>query len=101
MKIIIATFEAQPGHIEAVAQLLRGFVENASREPGTLTYNLNQDPKQPARFTFYERYADQAAVDAHSSSTALKEGFRALKPLLARPPVIDFLDEVATADQHR
>ncbi len=101
MKIIVAYFEAQPEHTETVMQTLRSFVENASREPGAHTYNLHVDTKQPGRFMFYERYTDQAAVDAHSQQTWLKEGFRALKPLLAKPPVIEFFDDVAQADQHR
>ena len=101
MKIIIATFEARPDQIEAVGQTLRSFVANASREPGTLTYNLSEDPKKPGRFVFYERYIDQAAVDAHSKQSWLADGFRTLRPLLERPPIVEFFDEVATADQHR
>jgi quinol monooxygenase YgiN len=46
-------------------------------------------------FLFYEKYADGAALKAHSSTPYFKELFGALKSLLGGAPDIEMYDELA------
>ena len=61
-------FEAAPGHEQELAELLGAMVAPTRAEPGCLAYELHRDPENPAKFMFYERFADQAALDAHTVS---------------------------------
>jgi quinol monooxygenase YgiN len=54
-------------------------------EPGTLQYALHTDAAEPSAVWFYERYADQAALDAHAGSTAMAEAMGAFAGLLGGP----------------
>jgi quinol monooxygenase YgiN len=46
-------------------------------------------------FLFYEKYADGAALKAHSSTPYFKKLFGALKSLLDGAPEIEMYDELA------
>src|SRR5215469_11437588 len=37
-------------------------------EPGNLDYQVFRDPADPALFVLFERYADEAAFEAHKAS---------------------------------
>ena len=41
-------------------------------KPGTLTYILHQNRKDPTEFIYYEAYQDQAAFDAHGKTDHMK-----------------------------
>ena len=69
---------------EAMAALGR-LVDAAESEPGTLQYVLYADTTDPAGIWLTELYADQAAVDAHMSSTAMAEAMGSLGGLLDGP----------------
>jgi quinol monooxygenase YgiN len=42
-------------------------------EEGTLSFRVYRDPAQPDYLLFVEHFADQAAYDAHTGSSAYKE----------------------------
>lgn len=60
--------EAATGREEDLARELRALVAPTRQEPGCLAYELHFDPESPGRFMFYEKFADQAALDAHVGS---------------------------------
>lgn len=67
MIIIGGTFEVEPSQREA---FLTGRLEamRASRaEPGCLEYVFSADPIDPGRVVLFERWVDQASLDAHLS----------------------------------
>jgi quinol monooxygenase YgiN len=67
--IILNVFlEAAQGREEELAALLKTLVGPTRSEPGCLGYELNTSTEKPGAFLFYEKFADQAALDAHVSS---------------------------------
>jgi quinol monooxygenase YgiN len=67
--IILNVFiEAAQGREEELGNLLKGLVGPTRSEPGCLGYELNASREKPGAFLFYEKFADQAALDAHVAS---------------------------------
>ena len=69
---IVATIKVKPGmdkEFEAVAKELVAKV--TSSEPGCTLYALHHG-EAPETYVFLERYADQAAVDAHRGTEYFK-----------------------------
>jgi quinol monooxygenase YgiN len=69
---IVATIKVKPGmekEFEAVAKELVAKVN--SSEPGCMLYALHHG-EAPQTYVFMERYADQAAVDAHRGTEHFK-----------------------------
>ena len=65
--------EAKPGREEDLARELTALIAPTREETGCLTYELHRDPEEPARFMFYEQFADQAALDFHLAAPYFKE----------------------------
>ena len=73
---ITAVIRAKKGHEQTMREALEMVAENVrANEPGTLGFYVSQDQKDPAVFTTYERFVDQAAMDKHNSSAASKRFF--------------------------
>ena len=69
---VVATLKVKPGmekEFEAVAKELVAKVN--ANEPGCKLYALHHG-EAPNTYVFMERYADQAAVDAHRASDHFK-----------------------------
>lgn len=81
---------------QALATLGR-LVDAAEHEPGTLQYALHTDAAEPNVIWFYERYADQAAFEAHATSTTMAEVMGSLGGLLDGPADMRRLDIVRLA----
>jgi quinol monooxygenase YgiN len=47
--------------------------QGPGREDGTLSFRVYRDPARPDYLLFVEHFADQAAYDAHTGSSAYKE----------------------------
>lgn len=63
--VVIAHYRAQDGEEDRVAAALRNMVEPTRAEPGNLDYQVLRDPGQRGVFMLFERYADEAAFQAH------------------------------------
>lgn len=72
MIVIAATFQAKPGRESELEAALCAMIAPVSKEPGTLEYTVHRAVDDASRFFFYEKYRDQAAVDAHMASSPLK-----------------------------
>jgi quinol monooxygenase YgiN len=69
---VVATLKMKPGmerEFEAVAKELEAKVN--ANEPGCTLYSLYR-AEAPNTYVFMERYADQAAVDAHRATDYFK-----------------------------
>jgi|AmaraimetFIIA100_FD_contig_91_272966_length_1859_multi_3_in_0_out_0_2 quinol monooxygenase YgiN len=53
------------------------------REPGCLQFDITQDPADPQQWLFYERYRDEAALDAHRKTDYLAKFLEATRPQIA------------------
>ncbi len=66
--VVIAQYWARTGEEEKVARALGEMVAPTRAEPGNLDYQVFRDPRQPSLFVLFEKYADEAAFDAHRAS---------------------------------
>jgi len=66
--VVTAFWEAQPGEVEAVLDIVRRFLPQAHREPGVLAFQIHQSLAEPTKFFFYEVFWDEAAFAEHQRS---------------------------------
>ena len=96
MVVVVAKLKAKPDQGDVLQKALVDMVEWVTEnESDTLTYICNRSVKDPDQFIFFERYPNQAAFDAHSSSDRFAEFFAELQGLLGAPVEIEVLEEVA------
>jgi quinol monooxygenase YgiN len=84
--ILNVHIEAASGQEEKLAEQLRALVAPTRAEAGCLAYELHRDPKNPAKFMFYERFRSQAALDEHLASPHFK-AFAAYRTAESPDPV--------------
>lgn len=83
MLTITAVIRAKKGHGDTMRRALLEVAENVRiNEPGTIGFFVSQDQTNPSVFTTYERFLDQAAMDAHNNSEAVARFFGIAKPIL-------------------
>jgi quinol monooxygenase YgiN len=82
--IVIAHFTAKPGKEEELSTFLQGLVEPTRREPGCVRYELNQDLKDPATFSFVETFADRQGFEAHCKMPYIDKLFETLPVLVGQ-----------------
>lgn len=73
MLVVIARYRARPGRGDEVAALLAPHVAATRAEPGCETFLVNRSTDDGDRFVLYERYADEAAFEAHRESPHFRE----------------------------
>jgi quinol monooxygenase YgiN len=83
MLTITAVIRAKSGHEETMRLALLAVADNVrANEPGTIGFFVSQDAANAGVFTTYERFADQAAMDAHNNSDVVARFFAIAKPIL-------------------
>ena len=92
---VVATIVAKPDKADGLRTLLEQAVAAFRKEDGCLHYTLYEDLKQPGRFVTHESWRDEAALDAHMRSPTMVAAGPQLPDLLAEPPLIMPLNEVA------
>lgn len=65
---LIATFRAQEGKADQVRDLIAGYAHIVREEPGNIFFEVYTAGADDSAFVIVERYADQAAFDAHLSA---------------------------------
>lgn len=91
---VIAKITALPGKRDEVVAVLNDVVAAAGEEPGTLLYAMNVDKTEADVIWFYEVYADDAALAAHSGSEAMKAAGGKLRDKAAGRPEIHVVELV-------
>ncbi len=87
---VIAKITAQPGKRADVIAGMASMITHVASEPGTAVYTLLEDQADADVMWVYEEYTDQAALDAHSSSDAMKALGGSIGPFLAGRPELFF-----------
>lgn len=83
MKTITAIIRCKPGSEDTMKQGLLDVAANVqANEPDTIGFFISQDPGDPCVFMTYERFSDQAAMDAHNSSATVAAFFEIAQPIL-------------------
>ena len=62
------TWEVHAGQVDLATAIIARFVPLAREEPGMDLLTVQQDNADPAKFLFYEIYADAAAFEAHQQT---------------------------------
>ena len=89
MLTITAVIRVKPGCDQIMREgLLDVAAHVATNEPGTLGFFVSQDAADPHVFTTYERFVDQAAMDAHNQSAVVARFFDIARPILAGEVVL-------------
>ena len=97
MIVIAATFHANPGREAEFESALLEMLPAAAEEAGTLEYVIHRSRDNAGVFFLYEKYADQAALDAHMASTALKTLLERIPQLCTKDPTIEFCTPIGSA----
>ena len=71
--VLSVLWVAREGEEKAVADILRRMAPLSRAEPGCLQYEVNQDRDDPRSFVIFERYVDEAALEAHAASPHVQE----------------------------
>ncbi len=83
MITITAVITAKPGREDVMCDALLAVAEHVrANEPETIGFFVSQDADDPRRFTTYERFADEAAMQRHNGSAAVAKFFATAQPIL-------------------
>ena len=85
---VVARIKARPDKVGEVRELLCGLIEPTRKESGCISYELLQNRKDPADFTFVEEWESDAAFDSHAGSDHIKALGPKLQPVVAETPDI-------------
>ncbi|WP_431263703.1 putative quinol monooxygenase [Roseateles chitinivorans] len=66
--VVVARWRMAPETVQAVLPLVAALREQSLAEPGCQGYEAFQSVGVPGELLLLERYADQAAIDAHRAS---------------------------------
>jgi quinol monooxygenase YgiN len=64
---------AREGESDTVAEILREMTPLSRAELGCLQYDAYRHPDDPNTFVLFERYVDEAALEAHTASPHAQE----------------------------
>ena len=79
------TYVVRPGAEAEAEAHLRALETHSNREPGCAGYVVHRSLEEPRRYFIYERYDDEAALDAHRSAPHfLEHGKKGLQQLAER-----------------
>ena len=73
MFVLLVQFVVKAGTEERAKRFMRLMEENTRREPGCRLYIGSQSNDNPRKFTFYEQYVDETALEAHRASSYFAE----------------------------
>jgi quinol monooxygenase YgiN len=95
MVSVTARLRARDGQAQALEALLRELADQVrANEPGCLLYQAARSKHDPSLYLVLERYADEAALAAHSNSEHFRERVSALIELCEGTPEIALFDEL-------
>ncbi|HSW57071.1 MAG TPA: putative quinol monooxygenase [Dehalococcoidales bacterium] len=94
MITVIAIIEVNQGKGEDFIREYRKVLPKVLKDPGAAAYILHRDLKNQDKFYFYEKYADQKAVEYHTSTLHFKEFFGSTGPYMKGQPQIYFCQEI-------
>lgn len=69
---VVAHVMAKAGKADLLREALETLVLFAKSEPGFIRYDLHEQSDIPGSFVFYEIWASQAALNAHSSTKEMQ-----------------------------
>lgn len=96
MITITAILRARKGTEETMERGLLDVADHvAKNEPDTVAFFISRSRDDPAVFTTYERFTDEAAMDRHNNSTAVAAFFKVAAPILDGDVILHTCHEVS------
>jgi quinol monooxygenase YgiN len=96
MLTITAVIRAKKGQEDTMRRALLAVADNVRlNEPNTIGFFVSQDPEDACVFTTFERFVDQAAMDAHNNSEVVARFFGIAKPILDGDVVLVTASEIS------
>lgn len=96
MVAVIAKIKAKEGKADELVKLLKNILPSVKQEPGTLYYTVNRDRTDPNLVVVVEKYKDDEAFQAHSTTPYLADLFGKAQALVAGEMELLMMDEVAS-----
>ncbi len=96
MVAVIAKIKVKEGKADEMVQLLKDIIPSVKQEEGTLYYTVNRDRTDPNLVVVVEKYKDDAAFGAHSSTPYLAELFGKAQALVEGNMELMMMDEIAS-----
>ena len=84
---IVVQIQPKPDQVEAFLELALFDAQNSRKEPGCLRFDVLKHLDSPPRFSFYEVYQDEAAVQAHRQTPHYARWIKEIEALQAVPRV--------------
>ena len=97
MVTFVGVGHIKPDKMDQAVQAVQAFMPKVQAEPGTLEYVIYRGIEDPNMVFFFERYQDQAALDAHWATEGIKAFQEAIGPCLDGEPIMGVVEVVASA----
>ena len=85
MNVTLVEINIKPDKVDEFREVFRANHEGAIQEPGTLRFDVLQDPRVKTRFFIYEAYKDEEAVQAHKQTPHYLACVEQLEELMSEP----------------
>jgi len=96
MLAVIAKIGVKEGKADELVQLLKEILPSVKNEEGTVYYTVNKDRANPNLVVVIEKYKDDAAFQAHSTTPYLAELFAKSQALVEGDMELMMMDEVGS-----
>ena len=96
--VVFASFTPRAGKEEEVLALLENLADQVREEPGNEVFSLFRAQGETTSFHVFERYLDEAALEAHRATEHYKDYRATIPELLAEPIGVLRLYEVDVDD---
>ena len=95
MVIVGGTFELDPELRDAFIASRGDMMRNSRSEPGCIEYTFSPDPLDDGRVMLFEKWEDQAALDAHIAAmrSAPRPSEPGIKPISSSIMIYDVASE--------
>jgi quinol monooxygenase YgiN len=70
--VVTAFWEVNSGEEDAIAGLLKDFLQQAQQEPGVKEFQIHRNISKPREFFFYEVFAGETAFADHQQTEHFK-----------------------------
>jgi quinol monooxygenase YgiN len=94
MVSVIAKLPVKAGKVDEAVGAIKVLMTEVAKEKGTLLYTLCRAKETPNVLVFMERYKDNDALKAHSSSPHFKTFSGKIRDFLEGKPEISIMEEI-------
>lgn len=91
MFVQLVHFEVKPGRIDEFLDVFRVNYDGTTQEPGNFRFDVLQSSEDESRFTMYEIFESEDALEDHRKTDHYKQTVAGLEGLLVRPRYKSFL----------